>query len=494
MKFKPTVRKIAGQIAHQFKNRTFSLTFFSLLLVGLQVLYIYIRYKYLNPVIPLWFTKYWGDYWLAPKNYIYLIPAISFGIFLFGLFLILANRYYIKYFYELIWAVVIFSIVFLSNSVLKIIASASVPFDPIINPAVIPLAVPFFVSFFVIYLATPYFIDFAQSRKLITNPNIHEHPGMVLRSPSARGGGVVYGIIVLVLAVLFLGLNKNFIGIYVSIFMLTVLSIIDDYQNTHPLSSLKTFEKPWLRLLLLFLSVLPTVLSGIIIEEVSNPFDKILILKNVHPALPFIFTAVWIVWVMNVLSWSNGIDGQYPGIVGIASLAVVFLALRFTQLEPVHYAVATFAAISAGTAFGSARYNWHPSKIMWGFGAMTAGLIISALAISIKGKIVASILIILIPFMDAVVTVIRRIIQKKNPLSGDRGHLHHLLLDRGWSPQKISTFYWGTTALFGLIGILTPEKYAVQASMIIIGIVAFIIILMNLKSKANTHQLPQPVK
>ena len=490
MKIKNTPKIFFEQFIQRFKNRTFSLVFFSSLIILFQIIYILLRYKFINAEIPLWYTKNWGDNWLAPKKMIYIIPLISLGISLFGQVLVAINRFYIKYFYELVWGFVIFCLYFLSYSLLSIIQRASVPFEPIINPNILPLIIPFVVAFILTYILLPYAIDFAQSRKLITNPSIHEHPGMVLSSPSARGGGVLYGVILFVVAGIFLGFSKNFTGVYLSILMISFLGVIDDYQNTHPLSGLKVFEKPFLRLFLLFLSVLPTVLSGLVIKEVSNPFGNPLNLESIHVFLPAVFTVLWIVWLMNVMSWSNGIDGQYPGIVGISSLAIVFLALRFKPLEPIHFQVATLAAISAGSAFGFTKYNWHPSKIMWGFGAMSAGLLISALSISIRGKIVASILIILVPFMDAIVTVIRRLIQKKNPLSGDRGHLHHLLLDRGWSPQKIARFYWFTTALFGLVGLMTPEKYTAQAAMIVIGIVAFIIITLNLRSKANTHQQP----
>jgi UDP-GlcNAc:undecaprenyl-phosphate GlcNAc-1-phosphate transferase len=490
MKIKNTPKIIFEQILQRFKNRTFSLIFFSSLIILFQFLYILLRYKYINTEIPLWYTKYWGDHWLITKSMIYTIPLVSLGIFLFGLILVVVNKFYIKYFYELIWGTVIFSQVFLSYSMLRIIHCASVPFDPIINPNVIPLAIPFVTALALTYFVLPYFIDFAQSKKLVTNPSIHEHPGMVLSSPSARGGGIIYGVVVLLVAAVFVGFSKVFFGLYLSIVMISTLGIIDDFQNTHPLSSFEIFENPLLRLFLLFLSVLPIVLSGMVISEVSNPLGGVLVLKNIHPILPAVLTIIWVVWVMNVMSWSNGIDGQYSGIVGISSLAIVFLALRFQPLQPIHYQVAALAAISAGFTLGFAKYNWHPSKIMWGFGAMSAGLLISFLSIAIKGKIVASILIILVPFMDAVVTVIRRIIQKKNPLSGDRGHLHHLLLDRGWSPQKTARFYWYSTAFFGLIGLMTPERYSVQAAMMIIGIVAFMIILLNLRSREGTHQQP----
>jgi len=488
MKIKTSPKIIFEQFLVSFKNKTFSLVFISSLLILFQVLYILLRFKFMNADIPFWFTKNWGDYWLEKKTIIYLIPLLSLGISLIGLGLIVVNRFYIKYFYELVWGSVVFCLLFLSYSIVRIISTASVPFTPLINPDIAPLIAPFATAFFLTYFVLPYFIDYAQSKKLITNPSVHDHPGMVLRAPSARGGGVVYGFVMLLLSAVFVGFPKGFTGLYISILMISFLGIVDDFQNTHPSSSFKVFENPFLRLFLLILSVLPTVLSGVQITEVSNPFGQIVSLSTVSNFLPFIFTVIWIVWLMNVMSWSNGIDGQYSGIIGISSLAIVFLALRFNPVTAIHYQVATIAALSAGAAFGFTKYNWHPSKIMWGFGAMSAGLIISVLSISVKGKIIASILIILVPFMDAIVTVVRRIIQKKNPLSGDRGHLHHLLLDRGWSPQKIARFYWFSTAIFGFIGLMTPEKYSVQAAMIVIGVVAFIIVLLNLRLGTNKRQ------
>ena len=130
---------------------------------------------------------------------------------------------------------------------------------------------------------------------------------------------------------------------------------------------------------------------------------------------------------------------------------------------------------------------------MWGFSAVAAGAVLTTLSILVNAKTATSIVIILIPFLDAVVTFGRRIIQKKNPLKGDRGHLHHILLDRGWSHKKIAVFYWISTAVFGLIGILSSEKYVGLVTLTLSGIVASFIILLNLKSvwKQQASRLPE---
>jgi UDP-GlcNAc:undecaprenyl-phosphate GlcNAc-1-phosphate transferase len=90
-------------------------------------------------------------------------------------------------------------------------------------------------------------------------------------------------------------------------------------------------------------------------------------------------------------------------------------------------------------------------------------------------------LIILVPLIDALVTVIRRLIQGKNPLEGDRGHLHHILIEKGWSVGAIAVFYWLTTAVFGVIGLVSAGKYAFQVAFLMAGVVAFGIILLNVE-------------
>lgn len=489
MKLDRKISKVTEYILEKLKNKTLGRFMVSVLISFIQFFYILIRFKYINPEVPFWFTKLWGDGQLAPKLNLYVIPLTSLAIALVGLILDLLNKFYIRYIKEVIWFGVIFCNLFLAYSVFRVVQVSSVAFKPLINPLYLSLLPAFIGSFVLIYILMPIFIDYAQRRKIVTLPNVHQHPGMVLESPSARGGGFVFGVVFLIVSFLFVGFSRDFIGLYLSVFMISILGFLDDYQNTHPASGLGFLENPILRLFLLFTSVVPVVLSGVLIRTVSNPFGGMVNLDiftlglggETMSVIPIVLTTVWVVWFMNVLSWSNGVDGQYGGIVGIASILVALLALRFDPIEPYHMAIATLAAVSAGAAFGSVKFNWYPSKIMWGFGALTAGLVIASLAIFARAKITASVLIILIPFLDAVVTVGRRILSGKNPFKGDRGHFHHVLLNRGWSVRKIALFYWLATALFGLIGLLSPEIHVFKIGFGIAGLVGFIIILVNVQ-------------
>jgi UDP-GlcNAc:undecaprenyl-phosphate GlcNAc-1-phosphate transferase len=472
-------------------------------LVAAQFLYVRFRYEYVNAEIPLWYTKPWGDPQLAPKEFLFLIPASAFVLLILAVILfLLLDRYFVRYISHIFSYMLIVSNIVLFYSVYRIIQVASVPFDPLVEPNYLNLLMPFVVTVLVVYYVLPVFINFAQEKNLVTNPNIHDHPGMILTKPSVRGGGMVYAVVFLLMSLLFVGFKLELSGFYLSVLMVGALGIMDDIQNTNVRSNLRILENPYLRLFLLFVAVAPVILSNIMIDIVSNPFGgmfdltqfRVELFGNSISLIAALITVLWIVWVMNVLSWSNGIDGQYSGIVGIASIIIALLALRFEPLESFQLEVGILAAISAGAAIGFARYTWPPSKILWGFGAMSAGLVLAVLSILVQSKILTSVMIILIPFLDALVTAVRRIFQKKNPLHGDKGHLHHLLLERGWSAKRIALFYWFATLLFGGIGFFTAETYAVQVALIIGGIVAFFIVLLNVISikERNHKQEPEP--
>jgi UDP-GlcNAc:undecaprenyl-phosphate GlcNAc-1-phosphate transferase len=498
---KKHIKKIKENIQLQSdRAKSNAVVVFNLVLIAFQFGYILLRLQYVNDQIPFWFTQSWGDAMLGDKNLLFLLPSAGLAILLTGiLFEFLFRKYFVRYLREVILVFVTLANILFSYSLVRIIFVASSPFPPLVSPLVFSLLIPFVVAFAATQILLPYFISFAAKNDIVTNPKLHQHPGMVLQKPSARGGGAFYAAVFIILSILFVGLPFKLMGFFVAVLMLGLLGFVDDYQNTHPKSPFKTIENPSLRLLLMFSAVAVVVLSGVVIKTVGNPFGGYLDLTQFSfkfddsyiVAIAYLFTSLWIAWVLNLLSWSNGIDGQYGGIVGITSIFLCILALRFTPLALIHKQVAIMAAISAGVAFGFTKHAWYPSSIMWGFGATAAGIVIAGLSILINTKIIVSILILLIPFLDATVTFTRRLLQKKSPLKGDRGHFHHLLLDMGWSVPQIARFYWVTTFVFGVIGLLSSDRFLVQTVLIIGGIVAFVIVLTNLRSIKKPILTPQ---
>jgi UDP-GlcNAc:undecaprenyl-phosphate GlcNAc-1-phosphate transferase len=414
-------------------------------------------------------------------------------ILILGVLLIaLLNKYFVRYIMEVITTIVSFCTVFTTYELLRIFSISSASYKPFINPNYISLVPYFLVAFAISYFFLPLFIGLMKNLDIITVPGIHNHPSMLLRGPSARGGGIYFTLVFILLTFLIVGITSKLTGLYIGLILLGILSYVDDYQNTHPHSAFKIIENPLLRLLLLTSVVSIPVMSGIKFDTIINPLQHVLTGQFIYLAnfnlISSILTIIWIVWFLNVLSWSNGVDGQFSGIVGIAFIVVALLSLRFKELTLFHRQLAILAIIGAGISFGTVSQMWHPSRIMWGFGAMSAGLVLAVLSFSSQSKIVTSILIILIPFLDALVTLLRRLLQGKNPLKGDRGHLHHILIAKGWSVSKIATFYWITTAVFGLIGLITAEKFTFQVGFALVGIVAFAIVLLNLSFMRSKNE------
>lgn len=113
----------------------------------------------------------------------------------------------------------------------------------------------------------------------------------------------------------------------------------------------------------------------------------------------------------------------------------------------------------AQSALGLLIFNWHPARIFPGFsGSTILGFLIAVLAILSGGKLATAGLVLLIPATDFAYTFFRRIIQGKSPVWGDRGHLHHKLLEIGFSHQQIALFYILGSVILGAAALSLSSK------------------------------------
>jgi UDP-GlcNAc:undecaprenyl-phosphate GlcNAc-1-phosphate transferase len=453
------------------------------------------NYNDLPYKVGLFFSRPWGDLQLVDPKYIFILP-ISATIF------VVFNH--------------IFAI-FLENKgkrdMVKLLRSATVGISLLISIVCIfivyrysfrnfylnfeafGLVFPWFTSFALVYFVTPHVINFAKRKNLIDDPKTHLHPGQLLTKPTPRAGALAFFIAFLLCALLFLPISKSLIGIILGTLLLVIIGLVDDR---------KKYVSPKFRLLLQILSAGIVVASGVGISYIRNPLgslislDRVIIPVNIlgqHNIVLFadIFAIIWLVFLANAVSWSNGIDGQFAGFSGIALLVISLVALKtgIGDNDPTQINLAKLAVIASGASFGMAPFTWFPQKVLWGFGATAVGLIIGFLSIMSLSKVYVVIMVLLIPLIDAVITGIRRILQKKSPFSGDRGHLHHRLLDLGWSKSKIALFYWLISALFGVLAVLYNEN-DIDLDVVRFGAMAVIIIVViNLiVEREKAHKKP----
>ena len=82
-----------------------------------------------------------------------------------------------------------------------------------------------------------------------------------------------------------------------------------------------------------------------------------------------------------------------------------------------------------------------------------AGYLLAVLSILSTTKVGALMVVLGVPLIDTGYTIVRRIISGRSPVWGDRGHLHHRLLDAGLSKRQVAYFYWAITAILGFLAL-----------------------------------------
>jgi UDP-GlcNAc:undecaprenyl-phosphate GlcNAc-1-phosphate transferase len=334
---------------------------------------------------------------------------------------------------------------------------------------------PGIVATLMAFLATPLVIKLAKKYKVIDDPRVNKHIKVIHKYPVPRLGGLATYIAVLLPALIFLPLDKHLIGILTGATLITLVGILDDKYNLNP----------YLRLVLGLLAALAPIAAGIGISFISNPQGGIIDLSS--PQIVFnllgkersiwvlsdLFGLFWIVFIMNMLNMgAKGIDGQLPGVVVISALTIAAMSLKFSA-DITQWPVITLAAILAGSYLGFLPWNFYPQKIMPGYGGSTlAGYILAILAILSTTKVGILMVVLGIPLIDTGYVIIRRIFSGKSPVWGDRGHLHHRLLDVGWGKRKVAVFYWAITAFLGYVALnlnTTSKLYTMVGITIVLG-------------------------
>lgn len=276
-----------------------------------------------------------------------------------------------------------------------------------------------------------------------------------------RGGGVPILVSVLLglwwfvprqIGVGLLGLDQHLVGVMLGALMVVVIGVVDDAWDLNP----------YLRLGWLFIAASIVAAAGIGIPYINLPFVGVVGLDQ--PRIVFellgkhreiwvladLFALFWIVGVMNFVNWSKGVDGQLPGVVMVAALTVGILSFRFSA-DITQWPVIILAVVTAGAYGGFLPWNFYPQRIMPGFGGgALGGYLLAVMAILATAKVGTLLVVLGVPFLDAGLTLLRRVAKGRSPVWGDRGHLHHHLLDDlGWSKRKIAIFYWLVTAALG---------------------------------------------
>lgn len=327
---------------------------------------------------------------------------------------------------------------------------------------ILALAVGFLISF----ASTPTVIALANKIKALDIPKdarrIHKKP-----IPLIGGLAIFYGFVISVLC--FAVIDREIMGILIGAVIIVTVGVIDDMREL----SAKV------KLLFQIIAAGIVIYFGVDITYVANPFSQWFGPVYINLGLWAIpITMIWIIGVTNAVNLIDGLDGLAVGVSSIASVALLSLTLISQNLN-----AAIVTAALAGAGFGFLPYNFNPAKIFMGdTGSTFLGFVLACISIQGIMKMYAlvsfavPVLILGLPIFDTLFAIIRRLLTGKSIMSPDRGHLHHRLLDMGFSQKQTVAILYTLTSILCLTAVVMALKDAIRGLILVLAVVGILVV------------------
>jgi UDP-GlcNAc:undecaprenyl-phosphate/decaprenyl-phosphate GlcNAc-1-phosphate transferase len=215
-------------------------------------------------------------------------------------------------------------------------------------------------------------------------------------------------------------------------------------------------------------------------------------------------TILVVVATINAVNFIDGLDGLAAGIVCIAAIAFFVYSYRLTQVVVPRLSdlgqPALASAVLVGACVGFLPHNFYPARIFMGdTGSMLLGLLLAYVPISSIASLDYSSLprsvnrfpeilplllpaaILVIPYADLLLAVVRRTRAGQSPLAPDRKHLHHRLLDIGHSHRSsVLIMYLWATLFSGLVVWLSIARTPLAVLAVISMAAVLMLLLMSM--------------
>ena len=345
------------------------------------------------------------------------------------------------------------------------------------------VAVALAVALVVTLLTTPVVKSLAQKWGAVDVPKdnrrMHDHP-----IPRMGGLAIFFGFILSVL--LFVPITPQLQGMLLGAVIIVVLGIFDDIYALGAV----------LKFVIQIAAALVAVLAGNKIDVLSNP--------NVFSANPYWdlgwlsipVTVIWIVAITNAVNLIDGLDGLAVGVSTISSMTLLVIALVVSEGQ-----VALLMAALAGACIGFMPYNINPAKIFMGdTGSTFLGYVLAVVSIQGLFKFYTIIsfavpfLMLGLPLFDTCFAFIRRIAHGQSPMHADRSHVHHRLIDMGFSQKQAVAVLYVISAILGLSAVVLTTSGPLKAMLLLFalcvagGVAARLFITSNEKKNGESAE------
>ena len=314
------------------------------------------------------------------------------------------------------------------------------------------------VALLIAYIATPVVKNLAFKVGAVDVPKdnrrMHKHP-----IPRMGGLAIFLGFILSVL--IFLPLTQQLRGMLLGAVIIVVLGIFDDI---YALGAKLKFAVQ-------ILAALIAVYMGNEITILSNPniFSENPIWVLGPLSVPI--SVIWIVAITNAVNLIDGLDGLACGISTISSLTMLVIALCVADPS-----VAILMAALSGACIGFLPYNMNPAKIFMGdTGSTFLGFIMAVTSINGLFKLYNIIsfavpfLMLGLPIFDTCSAILRRVSHGQSPMAPDRSHVHHKLIDMGFSQKQAVAVLYVISAILGLSAVVLTTSGEIRAMMLLLA-------------------------
>ena len=233
-------------------------------------------------------------------------------------------------------------------------------------------------------------------------------------------------------------------GVLLGAGIIALVGALDDRFDLHPAMKLAGQ----------LIAAVVVVHYGVAVKVITLPFVGILSFPNagVTNAGP-VLTVIALVGMMNVVNFSDGVDGLAAGVCAIIAVAMAVIAFDLDRQQP-----GVLAAITAGAALGFLVFNFPPaSSFMGDCGANLLGLLMGVITVEAAVKTTAvlsfvlPLILLAVPFLDTTFVVLKRLKYKQAIYRPDNEHFHHRMARIGFSSRRtIAYLYTWTLMLAGL--------------------------------------------
>ena len=283
------------------------------------------------------------------------------------------------------------------------------------------------------------------------------------KKPVPRLGGLAIFLGFITSLLIFVPVEDQLRGILLGAVIIVVLGVVDD------MTPLRASFKFCVQIA----AALVAVYHGVVIKVLSNPnvFSGDLYWSMGKLSIPV--TVLWIVGITNSVNLIDGLDGLANGVSTISALTMLVIALMVSEGQ-----VALIMAALVGACVGFMPYNKNPAKMFMGdTGSTFLGYMLATISIQGLFKYYAVIsfavpfLILGLPMFDTLFAIIRRLAHGQNPMSPDRGHIHHRLIDMGLNQKQAVAALYVVSSILGLSAVVLTTRGAMRAMLFLVAVV-----------------------